>query len=169
MFKNFKFPRRLCLGLVYLSLTFSFSNAFASEQAHGHNIPHNHIALFIGAGKETRAGHNDENGFAIGVEYEYRFHEQWGVGGVVEGLGNDTIREVTVLVPVSFHPGGPWRLFAGAGYEFNETKDKPMVRFGLGYEVPVGSGWTIAPEAMADFIDGGKNVYLLGLAFGREF
>ena len=154
--------------LVLLGLSLNFQT-LASEADHGHKIPHHHVALFLGAGKEVQDQHEDEIGIALGLEYEYRFHQKWGVGGVVEGLGKDTLRDAVIAVPISFHPGGNWRLFAGPGYEFSGTKDHALIRVGIGYEIPVGNGWTLAPEAIADLIDGGKEVYLLGLAIGRDF
>lgn len=93
-------------------------------------------------------------------------------GRVVHYAGDAVLADfgtvIEIIVPVSFHPGGDWRLFAGPGYELSETKDHALIRFGVGYEIPVGNRWTLAPEAIADFIDGGKEVYLLGLAIGRD-
>lgn len=70
---------------------------------------------------------------------------------------------------VSFHPGGHWRLFAGPGYEFAENEDEFLIRIGVGYEFSVGDDWTLAPELVGDFLEGGKRTYILGLAVGREF
>ena len=157
-------------------LTIAFSLAFlapgAAWAAGGHgDLPHHHLGLFAGAGAETKKGKPDENGFALGLEYELRFHHNWGVGAVFEALGKDTLRDAAVVVPVSLHPGGKWRLFAGPGMEFLEEKNKKkaLFRLGVGYEIPLGAHWNLAPELIADFIEGGATTWIVGLALGYEF
>ncbi len=136
---------------------------------HGDLHPH-HLALFLGAGLETgREGGEKDKGFAAGLEYEYRFHERWGVGGVFETLGGDTIREISLIVPVSLRPVGGLRLVAGPGYETTEKKDKFLLRLGAGYEFHLGGNWTLAPELNADFVDGGAIIWLGGVAIGYGF
>ena len=140
----------------------------AGGEDHGNSHPH-HLGVFLGAGLETkRDGREEDKGFAAGLEYEYRFHKKWGVGGVFETLGGETIREISLVVPVSFHPGGGWRLFAGPGYEFTEQKDKPLLRLGVGYEFHA-RNWTIAPEFIADSVSGGAVIWIAGVAFGFGF
>jgi hypothetical protein len=141
----------------------------ATVAAQADHLPHHHLAIFVGYGSETKSGHEDENGFALGLEWEYRFHEKWGPGAVVEVLGQDTIRDVILVVPISFHPGGHWRLFAGPGIEFTSKKDKFAFRLGAGYEIPIGSHWSLAPEIYVDLIESGENTWVGGLALGYEF
>ena len=129
---------------------------------------HHHLAFFAGLGVESKEGRKDEPGFAIGGEYELRFHEHWGVGGVFEALGQDTVRNILIVVPVSFHPGGHWRLIAGPGVEFTPKKDKFAFRLGVSYEIPLGGHWSLAPEFLVDLIEGGANTWIAGLAFGYE-
>jgi hypothetical protein len=105
--------------------------------AEGKNsFPNNHLALFLGLAAETNRDTPDENTFAIGMEYELRFREHWGIGAVVEFLGHDTIRDAVVVVPVSFHPIGQWRVFAVPGAELTSKKDRFLIRLGVGYEIP---------------------------------
>jgi hypothetical protein len=75
------------------------------------SLPNNHLALFVGLAAETKRDTPDENTFAIGLEYERRFRDNWGIGAAVEFLGHDTIRDAVVVVPVSFHPNGHWRVY----------------------------------------------------------
>ena len=131
-------------------------------------IPHSILAVSVGYALERKRGKDEEAG-AIGLEYAYRFAEHWSVGGVIEGLGDDVIRDVSIAALVSFHPAGGWRLFGGPGYEFTEKKDELLFRTGVGYEFSLGNHWTLAPEIIADFIEGGKRTYIFGLALGREF
>ena len=85
------------------------------------------------------------------------------------GWGKDTIRDIVVVVPISFHPAGGWRLFVGPGYEFTEKKDKALVRVGAGYEFHLRGHWTLSPEVIGDFINGGAQTWLAGIAIGYEF
>ncbi len=142
--------------------------ALAADPGHG-DLPRHHVALFLGAGVETKRDGENESAFAIGGEYEYRFHEKWGIGAAVEGLGRDTIRDGVLVVPISFHPSGGWRLFAGPGYEFTEKHDKPLLRVGAGYEFHLQGHWTISPEIVGDFISGGAQTWLAGVAIGYGF
>ena len=138
--------------------------------AEDHAAPHpHHLALFAGLGVESKTGHEDEEGFAIGLEYEFRWSHRWGVGAVVEGLGQETVRNVLVVVPISFHPGGGWRLIAGPGMEFTPKKDKLALRLGAGYNFHIGSGWSLSPEVFLDLIETGENTWVAGLALGYGF
>ena len=138
--------------------------------AGGLGVPHHHVAVFVGAGVETkRDGREREVGIALGGEYEFRFHEKWGIGGVIEGLGKDTLRDVVIAAPVSFHPVSGWRLFAGPGYEFTAREDKTLLRIGIGYEFHLRGDWTLSPEIVGDFISGGAQTWLGGVAIGYEF
>lgn len=130
--------------------------------------PH-HIALFAGLGTESKEGHEDVNGFALGLEYEYRFHGHWGIGGVIEGLGQDTIRNVLVVVPVSFHPAGGLRLVVGPGMEFTPKKDKWALRLGAGYNFHLSDHWSLSPELFLDLIETGENTWVAGVALGYGF
>lgn len=140
----------------------------AEDTGHG-RLPHHHVALFGGGGVETESGHSSRAGFAFGLAYEYRFRENWGVGAAVDALGQNTSRDASVAVPVSFHPTEHWRLFAGPGVEFTEHRNEFLIRLGAGYEIPLTGNWTLAPEFYADFVEGGKRVFTGGLAIGYEF
>ena len=66
------------------------------------DIPYHHLALFLGWGIEEKKDH-DEDTFAMGLEYEYRFSDKWGIGAVYEQLGEDSIRNEVLVVPLSLH------------------------------------------------------------------
>lgn len=145
------------------------ATASAAEPGEAYH-PHQHAALFLGAGVERKkSGREKEIGIALGGEYEYWFRPQWAIGGVFEALGKNTLRDVVVVVPISYRPAEGWRLFAGPGYEFTEKKDKALLRVGVGYEIHLDGNWSVAPELIADFIDGGAQTWLLGVAIGYEF
>ena len=157
--------KHVCLLGLVAGLGFVATPAFSED---GHSLPHHHLALFVGAGEERLRGvsHAEK---AIGVEYELRFEEKWGIGAVLERVDVNHHTNKALVVPFSYHPGGNWRFFAGPGYEFTENKDKFLVRLGGGYEFHLNDRWTISPEVVFDSIDGGSSVYLLGIAVGYGF
>jgi hypothetical protein len=140
----------------------------ANENESGH-LPRHHLAVFAGGGVEKEHGHS-EAGSALGVKYDFQFHKMWSIGVAVEKLfGSGTERSLVVAIPVSFHPNENWRLFFGPGYEFHDKKDKALIRVGVAYEWELKNGWSLSPEVMVDFLEGGAKTYLAGLAIGHQF
>lgn len=138
------------------------------EEGHG-GLPYHHVAVIVGGGVETESGHSDRAGVALGLSYEYRFHEKWGIGASVDALGQNTSRDSAVAVPVSYHLTERWRLFAGPGVEFADHGNEFLIRLGVGYEFRLSGKWTLAPEFVADLVEGGKSLFIGGVAFGYEF
>ena len=155
--------------LSLIAFVFVFAAALLTPAAEAADLPHHHLALFAGLGTESKEGRQDERGFALGLEWELRFSEKWGVGAVFELLGQDTVRNALFVVPVSFHPGGGWRLIAGPGIEFTPKKDKFAFRLGGGYEFHLSEHWTLSPEVFLDLIETGENTWIAGLALGYGF
>ncbi len=60
-------------------------------------------------------------------------------------------------------------MFAGLGVEFADHGDEFLIRMGVGYEIPLTGKWSIAPEFAADFVEGGKRLFIGGVALGYEF
>ena len=104
-------PRRLTLVLLPLLLAAATANGEEQKS----ELPYHHLSLFAGLGIESRDQHENEEGFAIGAGYELQFHEKWGVGVGIEGLGHDTIRNFVLIFPVSFHLTERLKLLAGPG------------------------------------------------------
>ena len=129
----------------------------AEEDRHG-------ISLFIGGVTET--GDDGTSGFALGGEYEDRFHERLGIGALVE-LATGEVRDVVVLAPLIFHPLGGLALVAAPGAEIDEGEAEFAFRLGIGYEIPAGP-FSIAPEFNADIVEGDWT-YVYGLSFGIAF
>ncbi len=73
------------------------------------------------------------------------------------------------MIPVSFHATENWRLFAGPGFESHSEKNKFLMRFGIGYEISLNESWSASPEILVDFIEGGANTYVIGVAVGYGF
>ena len=120
-----------------------------------------HVALFLGG---THA--DDEDAFTVGLDYEYLFHEMFGVGGLIDDAGGDL--GTTLIAPALFvHPFGGFAIVLAPGIEFNDD-DNFAFRLGFSYEFEFNERFTVAPEINFDFVDGEVDeVY--GLAFGIKF
>lgn len=140
----------------------------ANEKQTAH-LPGHQLAIFAGGGVEKHNGHS-ESGTALGVKYELHFHEKWSAGVDLEKLyGSETDRSYVVGLTIGFHPTHNWRLFFGPGYEFHGKKDKALVRAGISYEWELNNRWSLSPEVIADFLDGGAKTYVAGLSLGYHF
>jgi hypothetical protein len=155
---------RLKVAASTILLISSVANADQTE-----HFPRHHLAFFVCGGIEKEHGHS-ESGYALGLEYEFRFNAKWGLGIDLEKLfGNETDRSGIVALPLSFHPSENWRFFLGPGYESHDKKDKFLIRTGIAYEWELKNGWSLSPEFIADFLDGGAKTYVAGIAIGHGF
>lgn len=153
-----KFTRTLLLAVV---VGFMSASAFAAGDAK--HLP----GVFLGVSKI-----DGETDFTYGIEYEYKFTKQFGVGAVYERIDDahhgDGIR--IALASLYYHPNANIRLGLGAGKERiggYKTKKKDLVRVSAAYDFHVGD-FGIAPTFAVDFVDG-KKAYVLGVAFLRPF
>lgn len=108
--------------------------------------------VFLGA-----TNFKSETDFTLGVEYEYKFQEHWGLGGVYErtkeGHKGDGVN--VWVASLYYHPNDSWRLGAGLGQEkiggaHPHTED--LYRISAVYEVKYNK-FIIAPTLAVDFID----------------
>lgn len=156
--------------IVLLCIFQSAASANADAKSGHHELPHHHVALFAGAGLERDDHGHEEDGTALGIKYDIQFHEKWSIGVAIERLyGSGQHRSWVAVVPVSFHATEAWRIFAGPGFESNEVKDTYLIRVGLAYEFSINGRWSVSPEVMVDFIEGGAKTYVMGIALGYGF
>ena len=135
---------------------------------HGEHQHLNHLSVFGGVGTEF-GSRRDSTGFAAGVEYERRLEGSWGIGGLFELLGQDTERNYVLVVPVSYYFAGNWRVSAGPGIESTPEHDSWVIRLAAGYSYHLSGGWSLSPEASLDYVEGGDQIMVFGLALGRSF
>ncbi len=156
-------------GLLLIGSTiFLLSGVANADQSEHH--PRHHLAIFVGGGFERGDNGHEENGAALGLKYEIKLNEKWGVGAAVERLyGSDQHRSWAAVIPVSFYVTESWRLFAGPGFESHSEKNKFLLRVGIAYEIPFHQYWTASPEILVDFIEGGAKTYVLGFSVGYGF
>jgi hypothetical protein len=119
------------------------------------------ISVFLG---DTYS--DGENGFTLGLGYEYRFTRRIGIGGMVDYVGRD-FRSFVAGIPISFHATQRLEFELAAGVEYADGDYHALVRLGVGYGFPVGPV-ALAPMVAADFVDS-ETVYLAGLSVEWEF
>lgn len=144
------------LLLAYSGITYS-----AEGKAH-------YPGIFLGATDTS-----DETEFTYGIEYEYKWNKSWGAGFVYERLDDakkgDGIE--IFLASAFYHPNKNWRLGLGFGREEiggKKPKDKDIFRVSAAYEIYV-QDFVVAPTVAVDFIQGGSEAYVAGVAFIYPF
>ncbi len=148
------------------------SAVFANEPAHDDKHPEAHseehafhrnvIGVFAGVTSESRR----EEAFTLGIEYERRLSERFGVGGLVERAMGD-LEFWVYAVTFAYHEG-PWKFYGGPGIEDSDAHGNEFLfRVGVEYAWEVGS-YEIAPQLDVDFVDG-EHELVLGLVLARGF
>ena len=157
------------LRLILSSLLILPLSSMASESGHeemhdGEEVHHKHtIGLFLGITRE-----HSENLETIGLEYSYRFHPKWTVGGVIERAE----REKDSTLGIVFLHFWPHKgLFFGGGIGRKDPGDKRenTARATLGYEWELPRAWVINLQANVDFIENEDREEVYGIAFGKSF
>jgi len=132
-----------------------------SDHEMAHDFHQNLLALFIGVTHEGRR----DNGLALGIEYERRLNESFGVGIVAEHTFGDLDFWV-YAVPFAYHTGR-WKFYIAPGVEEGDHGNESLVRLGGEYAYEVGA-WEISPQLDVDFV-GGDQTLVLGVTFGKGF
>lgn len=190
-------PVALAVGIIGLIALLTTQQVSAQEEksaehpsaepqaAHdsGHHHRH-HAGIFIGG-----SHFDEENGFTLGGEYEFRIHQYFGAGAFVEIIGGD-FNESVFGALFDLHPAAGWTIFTGPGWEKRFRKEQGggstespeyssqsaeeteedlefLWRAGLMYGIPVGR-MTISPNVMVDFLKG-HQVLVYGVTLGLGF
>ena len=155
--------------IIALCLSLGSMGAIAAEvdgdKSHGEEKAHAKHALAVFAGV-TREG--NESLETIGFEYSYRINKDWSIGGVLERADRDSDSTLAIV----FAHWWPYKgLLIGAGVGRKDPGDERenVLRTTIGYEFELGGGWSIAPQANLDMIDGHENEEVYGIAFGKRF
>ena len=164
---------------LYLIITFLLNVAFSSvavaDEAHeeaAHEFHRHHMALILG----NTQNDGSENGLSVGLDYEYRFNNWLGLGGLAEYAGGD-FKHLLLFVPLYIHPYKNWLFVVAGGTEVHKEheghgEDKRtrdwVVRTGVAYQFPFGERYTIAPEFSVDFSEH-ETLFVYGIAIGIGF
>ena len=155
----------------------------AEQGEHAENGFHrHHLSVFLGVtdGEGESADHHqaasahgeelnvfDERAGTVGLDYEYRLKQRWGVGALIDYAGGDL--ETWVFgFPIVLHPAGQWKFLVAPGVEDKPGHDAEfLVRAGVIYDFQIGR-MTIAPAVNVDFVDG-EEVLVYGVNIGKGF
>jgi hypothetical protein len=129
---------------------------------------HHILGLFLGA-----TNVDGETDSTWGIEYEYKFNNEWGIGAVYEETpdGHDGDGVNVKVASLFYRPTSNWRFGVGFGQEKIEgkkPKTKDLYRLVGSYDFHIGD-FGIAPTLAIDFIDGGKDAFVFGIAIVRPF
>ena len=153
----------LATALALLASGFACAEETAHDgDSHGHAAHKNVLALFVGAATDGRR----DKGPALGLEYERRLSDRFGIGVVVERTFGD-LDSMVYAVPFAYHSGA-WKAYIAPGIEDREGHHtEKLIRIGTEYAFKAGS-WEVAPQVNVDFVEGSQ-VFVIGLAFGKGF
>jgi len=145
----------LLLSSLYWSVP---GHAEDDESAEHGKEAKNEIAVFVGLTHEGRR----DNSAALGLEYERRLNEKFGVGALAEFTAGDADFWV-YAIPLTLHVKR-WKFVLAPGVEYNDGHTEKLIRLGTGYEFEPGS-MKITPTFAVDFV-GGDAVIIAGVTFG---
>jgi hypothetical protein len=135
-----------------------------AEHGNSHDVAYhkNLVGLFTGITHKNRG----TNELAVGLEYERRINESFGIGAVAEYTGGDA--DVWIYaVPFAWHTGH-WKLYLAPGVEDGHHGTQELVRIGGEYAFHLSDGWEIAPQINVDIVDS-EEVLVFGVVFARGF
>jgi hypothetical protein len=126
---------------IFLTLLLVVFEPLVLAQSDEHETTHkfhpNLLALFVGVTDEGR-----HESLTLGIEYERRLNESFGVGVLAEHAYGDLDFRV-YAVPFAYHTGR-WKLYVAPGIEDGEHGNESLVRIGGEYAFEVGT-WEISP------------------------
>ena len=158
---NMKFSFLLLVVLVLVP--YGVQAEEATHREHSSELEHHqHAAVFVG---NTQDG--SDNGFSVGVEYEYKISKVLGIGGLVEYAGGDFDSWV-IAAPLFLRPYKGLLFILAPGLEFEHSEEEFLFRAGIGYVFEIDGMWSITPQFNVDFVDS-EEKFVYGLAFGRGF
>ena len=133
---------------------------------HATTPPWRHHVSFL-AGAAHSSGSEGTTSFVIRGSYEYRFHAWYGIGAIAEG-NFGTPRDLVIGPGFSLHPARALRVTMVVGGELDDGAWAFLYRISGDYDIPMGSGWTLAPSLALDFARG-RRVLVAGAGVGYSF
>ena len=156
-----KGPRPLIPGALLLcAFCWSAAGRAAEEADHHENGHANEVAVFLGFTDEGR-----DEGLALGIEYERRLSESYGVGVLAERTWRG--RDFWVYaIPLTLHVER-WKFVAAGGVEKGHGHTDGLFRLAAGYEFEAGT-MAVTPTLAVDSVDG-ELIYIIGASIGFGF
>lgn len=157
--------KTLIFALCVLCSSAVIATETESDKPHEGEESHGKHALAVIAGVTLEG---DEDLGTLGIEYSYRFHKYWSVGGAIERA--DREKDSTLVIAfVHLWPYKGWFLGPGLGRKDPGDARENTVRATIGYEFELGGGWGIAPQANVDFIEGHENEEVYIISIGKRY
>jgi hypothetical protein len=102
----------LMMALLVLLMPLKIIAEEAGHGTKGERLEHRHgIELLLG-----NTNHDGEDGFTVGLGYEYRLNQLFGIGGFVEFTGGD-LKEWFLAPALTLQPYKGWRFLVAAGVD----------------------------------------------------
>lgn len=147
--------------LISLLFFFGISQLHGQEEGHSKAEEHYHISAFSG----FTTNYKGKQGYKIGIEYEYRFSDLYGLGGTFDFTGADfdifAFSLGSAFYPFKF----PLIPVLGVGAKRYEGKWNPFVRTMLTYDFHL-DNWSVGPMVMYDFFPDEKDIMSYGITVG---
>lgn len=146
-------------------LLFSSQLAFGQTEQGKHRTEHYHLSVFSG----FTTNYKGEQGYKLGLEYEERLSETWGVGGAFDFTGvNFNIYAISAGVTVYPFKNVPFSPAGSIGIKNSHGKWKMFYRAILTYIFHI-KNISIAPMVMHDFFIDEKDISSYGVTVGFNF
>ncbi len=162
------FLAALVASLILPATTFAQEHHGSATDSHEHEFHKNAFGGFIGfTGEDNRAGTGRERALTLGLEYERRFSEKFGLLFAAERAFGDL--DFTVITMPFVVREGPWAFSFGPGIEIpDHDEDNEFVfRVAGTYLFDLGT-YELAPKAGLDFV-AGEVVFFAGFVVGYGF
>jgi hypothetical protein len=111
-----------------------------------HHYNKHHVAVFLG---NTHDYHGND-AFTVGVDYEYRLTDLFGIGGVIDHAGGN-INATVIGGGLFTHPWKDLRLATILGNEHQNDHNELLVRLGVSYDFHI-EKWILTPVIDVDFL-----------------
>ena len=123
----------------------------------------NKLSLFLGVTHKA-----SESGGSVGLKYERRLSDLFGIGLLFESTRS--LDERVVGAPVLYlHPVGDLGVLLAPGVEDADGETVFLFRVGLSWDFELGGGFTLAPEVNYDFVEGSDDAVIYGFAVAYGF
>lgn len=118
---------------------------------------------------------------SVGLDYDFRITERWGIGlhtdMVVENFKYESeesavyerSRPIALVLVGSHRFGEHLMLIAGGGIELAKEENFSLIRLGLDYGWELPKEWELAVSLMNDFKIDAYDSWVLGLGVGKSF
>jgi len=138
----------------------------ASEHGEEH-FHKNEVAVFLGSTQsEEHHGDRDDPEFTIGIDYERRLTEHFGLGLLADFVAEGN-REILLGIPFFLHAGKSAKFELAPGWHKvkEDGSDGGVLRLGFHWAFEVGRG-SLSPAVFYDITEE-DNLWVFGLGIGR--